>query len=41
MTNFYIFASISRKRLLANTNSEELARKIEKMGETEFSSPCG
>jgi hypothetical protein len=41
MTNFYIFASISKKRLLANTNSDELARKIEKMGETEFSSPCG
>ena len=41
VSNFYIFASISRKRLLANTNSEELARKIEKMGEVEFSSPCG
>jgi hypothetical protein len=41
MTNFYIFASISKKRLLANTNSEELARKIEEIGEIEFSSLCG
>jgi hypothetical protein len=41
MNNFYIFASISKKRLLANTNSEELARKIEEIGEIEFSSPCG
>jgi hypothetical protein len=41
MTNFYIFASITKKRLLANTNSEELARKIEEIGEIEFSSPCG
>jgi hypothetical protein len=37
----YFFSMVSKKRLLVDTNSEELCKKIEDMGEVEFSSPCG
>jgi len=37
----YIFLTVSKGRVIANTNSDRIAEEIEKLGEVEFSSPCG
>ncbi len=40
-TKKYFYGMVSKKRLLVDTNSEELRKKVEYMGEVQFSSLCG